>query len=225
MSAPETDGALRVLKLLARRLEEHLDGGELALETLAEALEAEEFTIEDLQGAVLGLRGLARLEPPAEWFAGRPGRQAQRVMSAEERESLTTETWGYLLDLRTRGTLDPEQFERVVEVLTSFGERPVEVERAREVAARVALEVRFFERMGLSAAGAISVGMIDSVSLFVVQILCIIVITISGLASLHLFSSAGGGAPCVSSVSTGSARRCSRWPARRRRGAHPPTIP
>lgn len=140
MSAPESDGALRVLKLLARRLEEHLDGGELALETLAEALEAEEFTIEDLQGAVLGLRGLARLEPPAEWFAGRPGRQAQRVMSAEERESLTTETWGYLLDLRTRGTLDPEQFERVVEVLTSFGERPVEVERAREVAARVALE-------------------------------------------------------------------------------------
>jgi uncharacterized membrane protein YbhN (UPF0104 family) len=56
-------------------------------------------------------------------------------------------------------------------------------------AARVALEIRFFERVGLPAAGAVSVGMIDSVSLFVVQILLIAVITLSGLASLHLFSS------------------------------------
>ena len=140
MSAHEPDGALRVLRLLARRLEEYLEGDDLALETLAEALESEDFSADDLQGAVLGLRGLARLEPPAEWLAGRAGRHAQRVLSAEERDVLTTESWGYLLDLRTRGTLDAEQFERVVEALTSFGERPVEIERAREVAARVALD-------------------------------------------------------------------------------------
>jgi uncharacterized protein (TIRG00374 family) len=53
-------------------------------------------------------------------------------------------------------------------------------------AARVALEVRFFERNGVDAGGALSIGLIDSVSGFVVQILLILVITLSGLASLDL---------------------------------------
>lgn len=56
-------------------------------------------------------------------------------------------------------------------------------------AARVALEIRFFERVGLSAGGAVAVGVIDSVSGFVIQILLILVITLSGLATLDLSSS------------------------------------
>jgi uncharacterized membrane protein YbhN (UPF0104 family) len=56
-------------------------------------------------------------------------------------------------------------------------------------AARVALEIRFFERLGAPAAGAITIGMIDSFSTFCIQILLMAVITISGLASLHLFGS------------------------------------
>jgi uncharacterized protein (TIRG00374 family) len=56
-------------------------------------------------------------------------------------------------------------------------------------AARVALEVRFFERVGVDPGGAVSIGVIDSVCGFVVQILLILIITLSGLASLH-FSSA-----------------------------------
>jgi hypothetical protein len=56
-------------------------------------------------------------------------------------------------------------------------------------AARVALEVRFFERNGVDAGGALSIGLIDSVSGFVIQILLIVVITLSGLASLDLSSS------------------------------------
>ena len=56
-------------------------------------------------------------------------------------------------------------------------------------AARVALEVRFFERVGLKAAGAVSVGVIDSVIGFGVQLGLIVAITISGLASLHMFGS------------------------------------
>jgi len=56
-------------------------------------------------------------------------------------------------------------------------------------AARVALEIRFFERVGVPAAGAITIGMIDSFSTFCIQILLMTVITISGLASLHLFGS------------------------------------
>ena len=154
MSGREQDGAARVLRLVARKLEEYLDGDDLALETLAEALELEGASPDDVQAAALSIRGLVGTGSagdgtpagtpagslPDGWVAGVPGRHAQRVLSAEERESLTTEAWGYLLDLRSSGALDADQFERVLETLTSFGERPVEVARAREVAARVALE-------------------------------------------------------------------------------------
>ena len=37
--------------------------------------------------------------------------------SSEERESLSTEAWGYLLDQQREGTLDAEQFERVLDLL------------------------------------------------------------------------------------------------------------
>ncbi|MET0801735.1 MAG: lysylphosphatidylglycerol synthase transmembrane domain-containing protein, partial [Actinomycetota bacterium] len=53
-------------------------------------------------------------------------------------------------------------------------------------AARIALEIRFFQRVGLSAPGAVAVGVIDSVCGFVVQILLIVGVTLSGLASLNL---------------------------------------
>ncbi len=140
MSLHDPEGAARVLRLLARKLEEYLEGDDLALATLAEALEQEGATPDEIQAAVLGLRGVAGLQPPGGWVAGMPGRNVQRVLSAEERDSLTIEAWGYLLDLRSSGTLDADQFERVLEALTASGERPVEVERARETAARVALE-------------------------------------------------------------------------------------
>ncbi|MEQ1832705.1 MAG: DUF494 family protein [Candidatus Eisenbacteria bacterium] len=141
MSGREPDGASRVLRLVARKLEEYLEGDDLAFETLGEALEQEGVTPDDLQATIMGLRGLAGVAAPGGWIAGLPGRLTQRVLSAEERDSLTTEAWGYLLDLRTNGSLDADQFERVLETLTAFGERPVDVERAREVASRVAMEV------------------------------------------------------------------------------------
>ena len=140
MSTHGPDAAARVLRLIARKLEEYLEGDDLALETLGEALEQEGASPDEVQAAVLGIRGLAGLLPPGGWVAGLPGRHVQRVLSAEERDSLSTEAWGYLLDLRSSGTLDADQFERVLEALTASSERPVAVERAREVAARVALE-------------------------------------------------------------------------------------
>lgn len=48
-------------------------------------------------------------------------------------------------------------------------------------AARLALEVRFFQKFGIPAATALSFGLIDSVSGFVVQITLILVIFVSGL--------------------------------------------
>jgi uncharacterized membrane protein YbhN (UPF0104 family) len=70
-------------------------------------------------------------------------------------------------------------------------------------AARVALEIRFFEGFGLGPAGATSVGIIDSVTGFAVQIAFILIITLSGLASLNLGSSASSSSDS-SSTSTDS---------------------
>ena len=50
-------------------------------------------------------------------------------------------------------------------------------------AARVALEIRFFQRMGIEVGGATSIGLIDSVSGFVIQIPLILIITGHGPAS------------------------------------------
>ncbi|MEI6361134.1 MAG: lysylphosphatidylglycerol synthase transmembrane domain-containing protein [Actinomycetes bacterium] len=48
-------------------------------------------------------------------------------------------------------------------------------------AARLALEIRFFEKFGIAGGAAVSIGMLDSFSGFVVQIALLILITISGL--------------------------------------------
>jgi uncharacterized protein (TIRG00374 family) len=69
-------------------------------------------------------------------------------------------------------------------------------------AARVALEVRFFQRNGVETGAALSIGLIDSVSGFVIQILLILVITLSGLATLDL-SSGSSSDPSSSSSSSG----------------------
>ena len=68
-------------------------------------------------------------------------------------------------------------------------------------AARVALEVRFFQRQGVETGGALSIGLIDSVSGFVIQILLILIITLAGLASLDLSTSSSSSSSSDSSSS------------------------
>ena len=51
-------------------------------------------------------------------------------------------------------------------------------------AARIALEVRFFERFGIAPGAAVSIGVIDSVGGFVVQICLLLIIILSGLPGL-----------------------------------------
>jgi uncharacterized membrane protein YbhN (UPF0104 family)/tRNA A-37 threonylcarbamoyl transferase component Bud32 len=69
-------------------------------------------------------------------------------------------------------------------------------------AARLALDVRFFGRNGIDAGGALSIGVIASVCGFVVQVLLIVVVSLSGLASLDL---GGSGATATASTSGSSA--------------------
>jgi uncharacterized membrane protein YbhN (UPF0104 family) len=51
-------------------------------------------------------------------------------------------------------------------------------------AARLALDVRFFQRFGVAAAGAISIGLIDSIGGFVVQVLLMALIALTALPGL-----------------------------------------
>ena len=140
MSDDRMDPVQRLFTMFADHLEAWLAGDELALETLGVALEESGIGEDHLETALLTLRGLAGTLPVAgvaalDEIAGSGG---QRVPSSEERDSLSPEAWGFLLGLRQRGSLDPGQFERVLDRLTAIGVRPVGVELAREVAVRVA---------------------------------------------------------------------------------------
>jgi uncharacterized membrane protein YbhN (UPF0104 family) len=68
-------------------------------------------------------------------------------------------------------------------------------------AARLALDVRFFGRNGIDPGGALSIGVIASVCGFLIQVLLIVVISLSGRASLDL---GGSGATAASSTSDAS---------------------
>jgi uncharacterized protein (TIRG00374 family) len=58
-------------------------------------------------------------------------------------------------------------------------------------AARLALEVRFWERVGVPSAGAVSIGALDSFSTFLIQILTIVIILASDVVSLNLSGDQG----------------------------------
>jgi uncharacterized membrane protein YbhN (UPF0104 family) len=68
-------------------------------------------------------------------------------------------------------------------------------------AARLALDVRFFGRNGIDAGGAVSISAITSVCGFLIQVLLIVVVSLSGLASLDL---AGTGATTTASTGDSS---------------------
>jgi uncharacterized protein Smg (DUF494 family) len=149
MSEKRTDDAVgRILRLFAERLESYLDGDELAFETLGECIEEGQFSADDVQSALWVLRGLGNENSVGgeATVENAPGKHAQRVLSAEERESVSPEAWGYLIDLNRRGALDSVQYERVLDLLVGSGVRPVDVELAREVASRVALEGNELDR-------------------------------------------------------------------------------
>jgi uncharacterized protein Smg (DUF494 family) len=138
--APDRDPAQRLFALLARHLQAYLEGDEFALETLADAIEESGIDPVEVESAVLALRALAGDGPAAAVACDEvPGPSTHRVLSAEERDSLSPEAWGCLLDMRQNGTLDSGQFERVLDRLATLGVRPVGLDLALEVAASVAL--------------------------------------------------------------------------------------
>ncbi|HKQ57614.1 MAG TPA: DUF494 family protein [Candidatus Eisenbacteria bacterium] len=141
MTEDRRDPVQELFAMFADHLEAWLAGDELALESLAGALQESEIGEEHFETALLMMQSLAGALPVSgvATLSEAPGADTQRVPSAEERDSLSPEAWGFLLGLRQRGALDPGQFERVLDRLTAIGVRPVGVELAREVAVRVAM--------------------------------------------------------------------------------------
>lgn len=135
-------GVPQLMLRIAGMLERVLEGDDLALEALERELEDGVFDEDDLQTVAAVLRSLAGAGPPVggDSVESEPGADALRVPSAEERQSLSPEAWGFLLDLRGRGSLNSGQFERVLDLLLGSGVRPVDVELAREAAAHVVLD-------------------------------------------------------------------------------------
>jgi hypothetical protein len=139
----------QLLAVMAEQLERTVEGDALALDALVAALQNPDLTADDLIATAWVLRSLDY----ASWNgvsvapdllsadAHVPAAQVQRVLSAEERESLGPDAWGYLLGLRRSGTLDAGQFERVLDLLAGSGMHPVSLAMAREAAASVVLEL------------------------------------------------------------------------------------
>ncbi len=139
----------QLLATLAEQLERHAEGDALALDALVAALQDPALAADDMAAAAWVLRSLeytswSGAPAAADLLAtevAAPAGQVLRVLSAEERESLGTDAWGYLLGLRGSGTLDAGQFERVVDLLAGSGMHPVSLAMAREAAASVVLEL------------------------------------------------------------------------------------
>jgi uncharacterized membrane protein YbhN (UPF0104 family)/tRNA A-37 threonylcarbamoyl transferase component Bud32 len=74
-------------------------------------------------------------------------------------------------------------------------------------AARLALDIRFFGRNGIDAGGAVSISVITSVCGFIIQVLLIVMISLSGLASLEL-----GGSDATATSSTGGSSSSDGYP-------------
>ncbi|MFZ0323007.1 MAG: lysylphosphatidylglycerol synthase transmembrane domain-containing protein [Actinomycetes bacterium] len=68
-------------------------------------------------------------------------------------------------------------------------------------AARVALEIRFFQSFGIPAGGATSIGLVDSLGGFTIQVVLLLVITVTGMADLNLFGTDSGSSSSSSSSS------------------------
>ena len=148
------DAVFRALRLLADQVERYVEGDELALETLGEAFEQSGLTPDDLQSAVMVLRSISSAggEPDGDEDPA-PGHDVHRVLSPEERTILTPEAWGYLLWLRRQGSLDVAQFERVLDLVSGSGIRPVGVEHVREAAVRIAMTPEMTESGELAGDG------------------------------------------------------------------------
>lgn len=127
-----------LLRRIVFQLRDALEGDEFALEDLQDALASSEVSAEELAAAfdaILSLTDSSREElPDAE--SGSP--RGNRVLSIEERSRLTPEAYGYLLGARGAGSIDDEQFEWVLERALASSDRRVGLDEIQDLVLEVA---------------------------------------------------------------------------------------
>jgi uncharacterized protein Smg (DUF494 family) len=128
-----------VAHLILRRLIAYLEGDIEALDDLIEGLQSEGIAADTIREALELL--LEQTEERTEELvpAQSVGDPRRRVLSAEERESLTAEAYGYLVGLSADGRLRGDQLEQI---LAQLGENdlPVDLERIQELAWQVTID-------------------------------------------------------------------------------------
>lgn len=127
-----------LLRCIVFQLRDALEGDEFALEDLQDALVSSDVSAEELAAAfdaILSLTESNREDlPDAE--AG--SRRGNRVLSLEERSRLTPEAYGYLLGARGAGSIDDEQFEWVLERALASSDRRVGLDEIQDLVLEVA---------------------------------------------------------------------------------------
>jgi uncharacterized protein Smg (DUF494 family) len=132
-----TDRVPEVVAMILEQLRAFVEGDELALSDLSDALDRSDYDSDDVDAAFDFI--FQALEPVSrETYAERrPGTPVQRVLSDWERLALSSEAYGYLLRLRAAGVLTDEQLEMVLEHTAGSRSQGVGVDDVRDIAGDV----------------------------------------------------------------------------------------
>jgi len=115
-----SDRVPEVVAMILEQLRAFVEGDELALTELSDALDRSDYDTDDVDAAFDYI--FQALEPVShETYAERrPGTPVHRVLSDPERHALSKEAYGYLLKLRAGGVLTDEQLEMVLDHVTAL---------------------------------------------------------------------------------------------------------
>jgi len=114
------------------------DAGRLSdTDDLWPALESQGYSDDEISSAYSWL--LNRFEnTPQNYFSGFPvTHSSNRILTAFERSQLTTEAHGFLLKLLYASVINDEQFETIMERISTFGPKPVTLDQAKLITSSV----------------------------------------------------------------------------------------
>ncbi len=132
-----SDRIPEVVAMILEQLRAFVEGDELALSDLSDALDRSEYDSDDVDAAFDFI--FQALEPVShETYAEQqPGRPSIRVLSEGERLALAPEAQGYIMRLRESGVLTDDQIEIVLEHATASRQPKMGVDEVRDIASDV----------------------------------------------------------------------------------------
>jgi uncharacterized protein Smg (DUF494 family) len=126
-----------VVAMILEQLRAFVEGDELALSDLSDALDRSDYDSDDVDAAFDFI--FQALEPVSHemYTESRPGAPSIRVLSDGERLALSPEAQGYLLRLRESGVLTDDQIEIVLEHATASRQPKMGIDEVRDIAGDV----------------------------------------------------------------------------------------